>query len=90
MSDTEFVMLLLGAGVLAVAVGSLRAIRRLRRWWLLAASYGFLLAAWGATTLEILYPQPFMNLLEHAAYAAGAVLAAVWCWLGPHDLAEAR
>lgn len=89
MSETEFAMLLLGVGVLAVAVGRINTIRRLHHWQLAALSYCFLLAGWSATTFELLFPHPLIGLGEHVAYAAGAVSAAAWCWLSPRDLVEA-
>lgn len=89
MSEIECAMLVLGIGVLAFAVSRLQSIRRLRHWRLLAASYSFLLIGWAATTLEALFAHESLNFIEHAAYVVGAILAAIWCWLGPRDLAEA-
>ena len=88
MSETEFAMLVLGVGVLAVAAMRFRSVYRLRYWQLLAAAYFCLLAGWAATTLEEFFQHSFFNWLEHAAYACGAILAAVWAWLGPRNLKE--
>jgi hypothetical protein len=72
--------------VLAVAVARIRTVLRIRHWQLLATSYCFLLAGWSATTLEAFASPSNLNLCEHVAYAAGAILATVWCWLGPRNL----
>ena len=83
-------MLVLGVGVFAFAASRVRSVRRLPQWRLLATSYCFLLAGWAATTFEALFQQSVLNWVEHSAYAAGAILAAVWCWLGPRHLEDER
>ena len=88
MLETEFAMLLLGVGVLAVAATRAGSLRRLHHWQLLAVSYLFLLVGWSATVLEAFGGMDVLYVLEHASYAVGALLAAVWCWLGPRHLEE--
>jgi hypothetical protein len=43
-------------------------------------AFFLLLATWIATVLEGFIWNSFLNLLEHAGFAASSVLTTIWCW----------
>jgi hypothetical protein len=78
-SETELAMFVLGLGVGVVAIIRSRRLRRLERWPLLATAYALLLLGWAATTIEGVFAPVLFNEIEHTAYAASAIVAAIWC-----------
>lgn len=73
-------MLLLGVGVLIFTIRNRTGLRRLPAYGILMTAFYFLLATWFATVLEGFIWNTFLNLLEHAGFAASSVLTAIWCW----------
>jgi hypothetical protein len=39
-----------------------------------------MLGSWILTVLEGFFWENFLNYIDHACYAVGSVLVAVWCW----------
>ncbi len=80
MHENELFILCLGTFVM-IFIGFYRAhfSRLPAAGWLLAAFIA-LWIAWVATVLEHLALPVFFNLIEHAGYAANAVLLLIWCW----------
>jgi hypothetical protein len=85
----EFMMLLLGIVTLLLVIAQRKHLLRLPHWYLLLLAYGLILAGWVFTILEHVRYEATLNLLEHAAYTAGALVLAYWCWLLP-DLRRVR
>ena len=89
-TEAELATLVLGLGVAFVAALRASTIRRVFRWQILVASYVALLLGWTATCLEALGERLALNFVEHAAYAASALLAVAWCVLHPRGLRDQR
>ena len=78
--ENEIVMLMLGIGVLILALGNRFKLRRLPSWPILIAGYFALFTGWVLTILEGYFWEGLFNYLEHLAYAVSAVLVATWSW----------
>jgi len=78
----EVLALVLGTGVLLLAVAARARLRELPRVRLLAASFLALYLGWVTTVLESLLLPDLLNLVEHLANATSALLLAAWCWSG--------
>jgi len=81
--ENEIVMLLIGVGVLIFILGSRRRLKSLPASNILIAGFYVLLASWIVTVLEGffgLFWEGILNYIEHACYAVGSVLVAVWSW----------
>jgi len=78
--ENEVVMLALGAGVHLFALRQRRRLEQVSGWPLLWAAYRLLLLSWAATVAESFVLPTALNLVEHGATAASALLLAVWCW----------
>ena len=79
--EAKVVLLLLGA-VVAVFIHARRSqLRRLPACGRFLAAYWILLGAWALAVLNELIPaaDPFLKVLEHGAYAASAIVMALWC-----------
>lgn len=76
----EIVMLLLGAGVLIFIIENRAGLKRLPASGIIISAFSLLLATWIATVLESFIWYRFLNLVEHAGFAASSVLTAIWCW----------
>ncbi len=78
--ENEIVMLLIGVGVLIFILGSRQRLKGLPSSNILIAGFYLLLASWAVTVLEGFIWEELFNYIEHACYAVGSVLVAVWCW----------
>ncbi|MFO8132616.1 MAG: hypothetical protein R6U10_01595 [Thermoplasmatota archaeon] len=78
--ESEVVVLLLGLATLLFMTVNRRRLRRLPRLKVLASSFLLLLAGWTLTILEGFVLHEHLNLLEHACYAASALMIAGWIW----------
>ena len=76
----EIVMLLLGVGVLIFIIENRAGLKRLPASGIIVSAFSLLLVTWIATVLESFIWNRFLNLLEHAGFAASSVLTAIWCW----------
>jgi hypothetical protein len=74
------VMLLLGAGTGFFILRNHTQLRRLPGYGTLLTVFYVLLFSWLMTVLEGFFWPDVLNDLEHAGYALGAVLMALWCW----------
>lgn len=75
----EAVTFLLGLGILVFILSNRQELQRSYNGNLLMASFSLLLAGWLLTILEGFFLKDYLNLLEHACYAASSVLMAWWC-----------
>lgn len=78
--DHELLTLVLGFGVLCLALYKRRALAAIPGIRLFAAAYLFYLSAWLCALLETLYYPRIYNLLEHAAASIGSAFLLLWCW----------
>lgn len=78
--DHELLTLILGLGVLLLALYKRRALAVIPHVRLVAAAYGFYLSSWFFVLLESLYHPRLCNLLEHAAASTGSAFLLLWCW----------
>jgi len=78
--ENEVVMLLIGVGVLIFILGSRPRLKSLPASNILIAGFYVLLVSWVLTVLEGFFWEGLLNYIEHACYAVGSVLVAVWCW----------
>lgn len=79
--QNEFIMLLLGAGVLLFVLFNHARLRRVPSWGILFSGILLLLLAWVFTVLETFHYPELCNFLEHACDAGSAALIALWCWM---------
>ena len=78
--ENEIIMLVLGLGVLIFAFVNYGHLKRIRSFKVLIAGFFVLVVGWVLTVLEPFFWYAFCNLLEHACYAVGAMIAAFWFW----------
>ena len=78
--ENEIVMLLIGVGVLIFIHGNRPRLKSLPASNILVAGFCMMLISWTMTVLEGFFWEPFLNYIDHACYAVGSVLVAVWCW----------
>lgn len=76
----EIVMLLIGVCVLIFILGSRPRLKRLPASNILVAGFYMLLGSWILTVLEGFFWESYLNYIDHACYAVGSVLVALWCW----------
>jgi len=87
--ENEILMLIIGLGVFIFVLGNRSQLKRIPHAdWLLLGFY-MLLVGWVLTVAESFLWEGVLNFLEHACYAAGSVLLAVWCWKVFRDKREA-
>ena len=79
MEEAEVITLLLGGAALLVTYFRRAELRELEGARLLVVSFGLLFSGWVLTVLEGWFWKSALDLLEHACYAASAVLVAAWC-----------
>ena len=77
--QNEVIVLVVATGVLLVLWVNREGMRRIPAARLLTGAYVMFFFAWGLTVLEGFFWPELLNLLEHIAIAAGAVLFACWC-----------
>lgn len=75
----EAIMLLIGIGVLVFIIENRQQLRRYLYSEILILAFCFTLAGWILTVLEGIFLKDFLNLLEHACYAASSISVAFWC-----------
>lgn len=78
--ENEIVMLLIGVGVLIFILGSRQRLKGLPASNILIAAFFMLLGSWILTVLEGFFWEELLNYIDHACYAVGSVLVAVWSW----------
>jgi hypothetical protein len=78
--ENEIVMLLIGVGVSIFIQGNRRRLKSLPASNILVTGFCMMLVSWILTVLEGLFWEHYLNYLEHAFYAFGTILVAVWCW----------
>ena len=78
--ENEIILLLLGTGVLIFLLGNRQKLKHIPVWKILIAGFCVILAGWVLTVLEGFFWKELFNLLEHACYAGGSILMAVWCF----------
>ena len=78
--ENEIVMLLIGVCVLIFILGNRRRLKSLPASNILIAGFFMMLGSWILTVLEGFFWESFLIYIEHACYAVGSVLVAVWCW----------
>lgn len=76
----EIVMLLIGVGVLIFIQGNRQRLKSLPASNILIGGFCMMLGSWILTVLEGLFWETYLNYLDHALYAFGSILVAVWCW----------
>lgn len=86
----EMLSLVLGTGVLLLAIAARARLRDLPRVRLLAAAFLALYIAWVATVVESFLLPDLLDLVEHVAHVASALLLAAWCWSGRPRAAPGR
>jgi hypothetical protein len=75
----ELILFLFGLGGLVFLLYSNARLKNLRELALLLYGFYFLLAAWALTVAEgFVWPRT-LNVLEHLAYLASAVMILLWC-----------
>lgn len=79
----ELMMLVLGGGTLALVVAQRAQLKRLSASPGLLLAFACVFAGWVFTVAEDFALPDLLNYLEHAAYAAGALLFGWWCWMRP-------
>ena len=85
--ENEIVMLFLGIGCLVFILTNKNKTRRIPESKTIIVSFYILLLGHVLTILEGIFWNEFLNYLEHVAYAASAILLAVWCWkIFPHKV----
>lgn len=78
--ENEVVMLLIGVVVLTFILGNLQRLKSLPSSTILIGGFCMMLGSWILTVLEGLFWEELLNYLDHAFYAVGSILVAVWCW----------
>lgn len=84
--ENEIIMLVLGLGVLVLALSNRDHLKRVPLFKVLFTGFCILIVSWIVTVLEDLFPEDTLgnsslNFLEHLCYAASGLLVALWCWL---------
>ena len=79
LNGIEIIMLVLGIGILFLVIVSRNKISRIPYYKTLLASFYLLSASWIFTILEDIVLYRWMNLLEHACFAASSMVTAYWC-----------
>lgn len=75
----EVIVLVVATGVLLLLWVNREGMRRVPAARLFVTAYGVIYIAWCFTVLEGMFWPDLLNLLEHMATAAAAVLFACWC-----------
>lgn len=82
--EYEIIMFALGLGIYLFTLANKNRLQRIPYFRLLGSAFFLLLPAWALTILEGVIFSELFNFIEHACYAASAVLLAVWCWKIAH------
>ena len=77
--NNEVIVLVVATGVLLLLWVNREGMRRIPAARLLVTAYGVIYFAWCLTVLEGFFWPDLLNLLEHTATGAAAVLFAWWC-----------
>jgi ABC-type amino acid transport substrate-binding protein len=80
MQESEIVLLLLGMVVVLFVAMNRSRLQRIPSSNIIIAAFGVLFAGWVLTNIEGLAWEDALNAVQHACYAGGALLVALWCW----------
>ncbi len=78
--ESEFMVLLIGIGVLAFIILNWKNLKPLATRNILLLSFCALIVGWTLTILEEYYFEELLNFFEHTSFAASAFLLLIWCW----------
>jgi len=77
--ENEVVMLLIGVVVLIFILGNRQQLKSLPASSILIWGFFMMLGSWILTVLEGFLWEELLNYMDHACYAIGSILVAVWC-----------
>ena len=80
LNGNEIIMLVLGIGILFLIYVYRDKIRRVKSYKVLLGAFYLLIASWTFTLMEDLMFYRWMNLLEHACFAASSLMTLYWCY----------
>jgi hypothetical protein len=76
----EVLMLIVGIVVLIFILVSRQRLKSLPASNILIGGFFMMLGSWILTVLEGIFWEELLNYLDHACYAIGSILVALWCW----------
>jgi len=85
-NEDELIMLILGIAILIFLFSYRTKIMRIRSWKILITGFGFLLASWVFTIVEVFVLSDIMNFLEHLFNSLGIIVFTLWCILSVPEI----
>ncbi|MBN1158279.1 MAG: hypothetical protein JXA61_02770 [Bacteroidales bacterium] len=80
LNENEFIMLILGIGIVFLIYVYRSKIKRIYGWKILLFGFYMLIAAGMCTVAEELILNSFLNVMEHLLYSISSIAVTIWCW----------